>query len=487
MFIMKKDIFFDYCKWMFDILFKLKNIIPYKGRTAQENRALGYLAERLTGLFLYKVVNHEHKKIKELSVSVIENTDIDIGAPVPDNDVHVAVASSNEYVPYLSVILEAIKSSSDNDVLYHIHVLQRNISDINKEKLRKQFADTNILLHFVAIKEDDVNVLKKNCSDRHFSVDTYSRFFIPRLLPHLSKCLYLDIDMIVLDDIKKLYFTDLESHSLGVVRDWVYAGLCETAPHLRQYTHKTLGLDDPSSYFQGGVQLMNLSKMRSNNTEAQLLKLAQTMKVYFVDQCISNYFYKNDVTYFPLTWNYQINDKERQDFGLLRSLPVKTLNTVLETRKSPKIVHFSGPFKPWFYPAEEYAEIWWKYARQTPFYEEILARMIDFKVGNLINSNKTTNVGNNCMPIQHKNVSPSKVTLRFLGFLPIYKKKIAVKGDKIKTKIYLLGIPVIKKTETSSKKKIRFLGLPIWKTKAKANKQKGYLFGFIPLIKYIKK
>jgi lipopolysaccharide biosynthesis glycosyltransferase len=127
--------------------------------------------------------------------------------------------------------------------------------------------------------------------------------------------------------------------------------------------------------------------MRSNNTEVQLLKLAQTMKVYFVDQCISNYFYKNDVTYFPLTWNYQINDKERQDFGLLRSLPVKTLNTVLETRKSPKIVHFSGPFKPWFYPAEEYADIWWKYARQTPFYEEILAQMVNFKAGNTMSAN----------------------------------------------------------------------------------------------------
>ena len=41
----------------------------------------------------------------------------------------------------------------------------------------------------------------------------------------------------------------------------------------------------------------------------------------------------------------------------------------------PVIIHYTSPQKPWNSRLELYYEIFWKYARKTPFYEDILLEM----------------------------------------------------------------------------------------------------------------
>ena len=51
-FIMKQDIFYDYCAWLFPILEEFDHCTDWKDRTPQELRVDGYLAERLFGVYL---------------------------------------------------------------------------------------------------------------------------------------------------------------------------------------------------------------------------------------------------------------------------------------------------------------------------------------------------------------------------------------------------------------------------------------------------
>ena len=108
--------------------------------------------------------------------------------------------------------------------------------------------------------------------------------------------------------------------------------------------------------------------------------ITQELDVLFADQCIFNYYFKNDIVYLPREWNYQINDLERKQYNLLNRLKVDVMQEVINASQNAYIIHYSGGRKPWFYPDEEYADIWWSYARQMPFYEEILARLMDFKI-----------------------------------------------------------------------------------------------------------
>ena len=44
--------------------------------------------------------------------------------------------------------------------------------------------------------------------------------------------------------------------------------------------------------------------------------------------------------------------------------------------KAPNLVHFT-PIKPWQDFTEKFGDIWWEYARETPFYEILIRRLHD--------------------------------------------------------------------------------------------------------------
>lgn len=374
MFIFNKKIFFDFCEWLFPLLFEIQSTIDLKGNSNYQNRAVGFIAERLTGIFITKILEEQYRT-KALPVSFIETFQEDSVVP-SKNTIPIAVASSNEYIPYLSVLLESIAKHSNPNYIYEINVLEQSISYQMAQILNEQFKDTNIKIKYIHLS-NELTTIKQSCKNRHFTNETFARFFIPSLLFQYDKCIYLDIDMLVLGDLKQLYDVDLEGKSIGAVRDWVYQSLSRNTvlKDIKKYTLETLKLTSVEDYFQGGVQVMNLKKMRANNSKVALCKLANEMKVHFVDQCICNFYFRNDVKYLPRVWNYQVYDRERRLFKLLNILPVNVAQEVFQSSKTPKVIHYSGPFKPWFYPDEEYSQLWWAYAKKSPFYEQILKNM----------------------------------------------------------------------------------------------------------------
>lgn len=64
MFISSWDEFNEYSTWLFDILFAVEESISFEGKTKQQKRVLGFLAERLLALYIY----HNNKRIKEVLV-----------------------------------------------------------------------------------------------------------------------------------------------------------------------------------------------------------------------------------------------------------------------------------------------------------------------------------------------------------------------------------------------------------------------------------
>jgi hypothetical protein len=54
MFIMPKDIFNDYCTWLFDILFKLEKTLDISNYSSNDQRVFGFVAERLLDVYISK-------------------------------------------------------------------------------------------------------------------------------------------------------------------------------------------------------------------------------------------------------------------------------------------------------------------------------------------------------------------------------------------------------------------------------------------------
>lgn len=68
MFIMKNDVFKDYCSWLFDILFELERELDISGYSQYDARVFGFVSERLLDVFIDK----NNIKYKEISVLYLE-------------------------------------------------------------------------------------------------------------------------------------------------------------------------------------------------------------------------------------------------------------------------------------------------------------------------------------------------------------------------------------------------------------------------------
>lgn len=70
MFIMKRSLFDNYCKWLFDILFDLEGSIDITDYDTYQQRVFGFLSERLLDVWL----SHQNLVIKEVPVVELEKT-----------------------------------------------------------------------------------------------------------------------------------------------------------------------------------------------------------------------------------------------------------------------------------------------------------------------------------------------------------------------------------------------------------------------------
>lgn len=94
-----------------------------------------------------------------------------------------------------------------------------------------------------------------------------------------------------------------------------------------------------------------------------------------VDQDVLNVMFQHDVMLLDGSWNYEYHLPIWHP-NYAADLPVKVLEQYHHSKKHAQIVHFAGSKKPWQYPQYEMSSYFWKYARQTPFYEEILQKNV---------------------------------------------------------------------------------------------------------------
>ena len=68
MFVMKKQLFDEYCSWLFSILFELEKRIDISGYNQYEARVYGFISERLFNVWFKK----QKLKVKEMPVVFLE-------------------------------------------------------------------------------------------------------------------------------------------------------------------------------------------------------------------------------------------------------------------------------------------------------------------------------------------------------------------------------------------------------------------------------
>ena len=301
------------------------------------------------------------------------------------NKIPIVFAINNNYIKQLATVIISILKNSSKNNQYEFNILSTDLSSKNKEKLLSlKYLNKNTIFNYIDMNETIKNFdLEKYMSRRddykYISIETYFRFFIPELFPQYEKILYLDADMLVLQDLEDLYNTDIKDYYLGAIQDTVlevfflYENIrTRTKPKRIYKDYFTEKLRKKrTDYFNAGVLLLNLDKIRQDNMVTKLWEYAaKESPLEFQDQDVLNSVFDGYVKYLDYKWNTlkdlnwfatQIKDKKKQRY-------------LFQTYKQPGIFHYVGGNKPWIIHNENYnyafIEEWWKYYKLTPFFDK---------------------------------------------------------------------------------------------------------------------
>ena len=288
-----------------------------------------------------------------------------------NNVVPICFSANDKYVPILSAELESIIQHSSPENNYDIVILTTSISDENHFKLLSQIKNhPNFSIRIVNVGPVVYGYnfyLDSRLTNTKYSSEIYFRLLCPTLMPDYDYVIFLDADLIVLDDIANLLKFDCSQNMIGAVRDYEGIANCYNNNYERtKYRISELKIKTFENYFASGVLIFNIKKFNENYTEKQLLDLASSRKWIQYDQDFFNFICGDDVKIIDAEYNF-VEDIDH----VYKSLPQKLFEEFEKSEKNPKIIHYSGNRKPWIGVTSKYNNHFWKAAETSPFLTEL--------------------------------------------------------------------------------------------------------------------
>ena len=221
--------------------------------------------------------------------------------------------------------------------------------------------------------------LDKFFTANHISISAYFRLFVGKIFKGYKKILYLDCDVVATTDIAKLGNIDIAGYPVAAVLDVAIHNSLPISGYdierwkiFKKYMADNLNFTTTQKYFNSGVMIIDIEKFNEIDFE-YLLGLAKRNNRFFHDQNVLNAAFENNYFQLPLKWNFQWNIKFHSVNGCYKThLETAEVELYESYNALPFLIHYTSHIKPWKDPYHTYANIWWEYARRSPFYEIIL-------------------------------------------------------------------------------------------------------------------
>jgi lipopolysaccharide biosynthesis glycosyltransferase len=236
-------------------------------------------------------------------------------------------ASDNNYAQHLGIMLFSLLSNAKRPEGYEIIIINDSIENCNLEKIKKTIERYHASYR---ILDADLSKVEGLASFSYISKAMYFRIFIDEYLDeNYQRVLYLDSDMIISDDISDLFILDMKGFEIAAVPD------AHVFRNEKIELKKRLGINKREDYFNSGLLLIDLEKYRSADIKNRVFSFIKNSsdKLYFPDQDALNYVLHDRYLKLPITYNFQSAMKKHQ----------------LESNGYPKVIHYTGHAKPWFY------------------------------------------------------------------------------------------------------------------------------------------
>lgn len=270
-----------------------------------------------------------------------------------DIKIHIALAANSNYIIPVTVALQSIFDHHTENLFIYLLFLKGALKQSDLETISEFVKNHGAIFTPLEVGYEQIAGFP---ASRH-GKSTLLRLCLPTLLPNLDKILYLDGDIVVMDNLTALFQTNLSSYYIAAAKDStrIYHPNYQTA----------LGIESTHWYFNAGVTLLNLDQLRKINLPNVTNQFVHQYykRIIAPDQDVLNYICQGGKTLY-IHPKYNMNYAVEKDVATL----VWGKQAIKEAKKNPAIIHFIGPVKPWsvlsVHPARKY---WWRYLKKTTF------------------------------------------------------------------------------------------------------------------------
>ncbi len=305
-----------------------------------------------------------------------------------DNKINIVFASDNNYAQHTAVAMASVLVNTKVPQKIQFYLIDDEIQQENKEKIIKTVQNLGGNIEFIKIKNSKL----EDCYvSGELSRVSYFRLDIANILDEsIEKIIYLDCDLLVYDDIEKMWQLDMGGKPVAATCD---LGIMASA-RVRKQKNKFIGLPFDAPYFNAGVLMMDLKKWRDGNYAEAIIALATQNKYPNHDQDALNKFFMNNWQEIPLRW-----DVIPPVFNLFLKIVTKPdlRKKAIEAKLNPAIFHYAGGYKPWEYEIHNgFNDKYYEYLKLTEYKDakmpqfdkrrknrSIKRQMLRLKMGNM--------------------------------------------------------------------------------------------------------
>lgn len=241
--------------------------------------------------------------------------------------------ADRNYVNYIAIVLKSLQIN-DFEVQYRVHLIH---DDLNTEQQLKFQYDCISLGYEAFTYQVNDAVLLSAPVNKHYAPAMYYRLLAGEILPDsVKKVIYLDPDLLIINPLHPLWEINMDQAVFLAASHTEEIEIIDNFNRLR--------LNTSSSYFNTGVMVIDLEKMRQVVQKKDIYDFIDknAMKLLLPDQDVFNALYGHLSNPIPDTvWNYDVR-KYKQYF--VRSGGITDDRWIMQ---NTAILHFCGKNKPW--------------------------------------------------------------------------------------------------------------------------------------------
>ena len=210
------------------------------------------------------------------------------------------ICDENFAMPTSVAIASLIRSKKEN-THYVIYVVTTGLRPDDIERI-KLMADEHVEIIIRQVAINKYSMYEKTIQRTMSNVSTAAllKFDLPSIVKDEDKLLYLDGDIIVKKDLSDLFMTNINGFYVGAVLD-----------SSSLYIKRNLPIECPK-YFNSGVMLLNLQKMREDRITDKLIQTkAELEDVSLMDQNVLNIVMVDHVKILPIIYNFMYTNLAR--------------------------------------------------------------------------------------------------------------------------------------------------------------------------------